>query len=282
MSAEDYKSDDVLKEQEDQNSTEKKNYDVEMEVANDGNDFQSDEYGDECYEVDDYDFEMDDDLYEEIDFNLLYEYGSEEEEAWRYPWRKSSEPPNKKLLEIENMLNIWKPLKERLLEEYREEEKFLNNARKILADIESIEINCLSVLQRLHLIHDNVLHEVGKAQAKAELEIDKIGNDKHEINVQLKSLKLACFILRTQIQVFTKTTTFNQIKEIEKLMKMAKETEKGASDSVNLKNKEIAHAERVVFELESDKAKMLKQVDELSDATEIQEDHVIEVNDITT
>ena len=125
------------------------------------------------------------------------------------------------------------------------------------------------------------MHEVGKAQAKAELEIDKIGNDKHEINVQLKSLELACFILRTQIQIFTKTT-FNQIKEIEKLMKTAKETEKGASDSVSLKNKEIAHAERVVFELESDKAKMLKQVDELSDATEIQEDNVIEVNDITT
>jgi len=275
MSAENYKSDDVLKEQEDQNSTEKKNYDVEMEVANDGNDFQSDEYGDECYEVDDYDFEMDDDLYEEIDFNLFYEYGSEEEEAWRYPWRKSSEPPNKKLLEIENMLNIWKPLKERLLEEYREEEKFLNNARKILADIESIEINCLSVLQRLHLIHDNVLHEVGKAQAKA----DKIGNDKHGINVQLKSLELACFILRTQIQVFTKTT-FNQIKEIEKLMKTAKETEKGASDTVNLKNKKIAHTERVIFELESDKAILIKQVDDLSDAREIQEEPVIE-NDST-
>ena len=165
------------------------------------------------------------------------------------------------------------------LEEYREEEKFLNKARKILADIESIEINCLSVLQRLHLIHDNVLHEVGKAQAKAELEIDKIGNEKHEINVQLKSLELASLILRSQIQVFT-NTTFNQIKEIEKLMKTAKETEKGASDTVNLKNKKIAHTERVIFELESDKAILVKQVDDLSDAREIQENPVIE-NDST-
>ena len=241
----------------------------------------SDEYGDECYEVDDYDFEMDDDLYEEIDFNLFYEYGSEEAESWRYPWRKSSEPPNEKLLKIDNMLNIWKPLKEELLEEYHEEEKLLNDARKILTDIESTEINCLLVLQRLHLIHDNVLHEVEKAQAKPELENDKIGfgKAKYGINVQLKSLELASLILRSQIQVFT-NTTFNQIKEIEKLMKTAKETEKGASDTVNLKNKKIVHTERVIFELESDKAILVKQVDDLSDARELQNEPVIE-NDST-
>ena len=64
-------------------------------------------------------------------------------------------------------------------------------------------------------------------------------------------------------------------------MKTAKETEKGASDTVNLKNKKIAHTERVIFELESDKAILVKQVDDLSDdAREIQEEPVIE-NDST-
>jgi len=286
MSAEDFKSDDAVGEQENQELTEKKNDDVEMEVANDGNDFESDEYGDDCfYEVDDYDFEMDDDLYEEFDFNLFWEYGSEEAESWRYPWRKSSEPPKEKLLEIENMLNIWKPNKEKLLEEYREAEILLNDARKIIADIESTENNCLSVLQRLYLIHDSVLHEIEKARAKAELGNDeinpKIGNAKHEINVLLKSLELASFILQIQIQASAKTT-FDQIKSIEKLMKTAKETEKRTLDSVMSKNKEIAFTERVIFELESDKEKMFKQVDELSDAREIQEDPFVEVNDITT
>jgi len=286
MSAEDYKGNDEVGKQEDQDLTEKKNDEVDMEASNDGNDFESDEYGDECYDwMDDYDFEMDDDLYEEIDFNLFWEYGSEEAESWRYPWRKSSEPPKEKLLKIEEMLNIWKPHKEKLLEEYHKAENLLNGARKIIAKIESTENNCLSVLQRLHLIHDDILHEIEKAQAKAELEKDeinpKISNANHEINVQLLSLECASFILRTRIQTSTKTT-FDQIKEIETLMKTAKETEKETSDSVLSKNKEIAHTERVIFELESDKAKLFKQVDELSDAREIQEDPVIEVKDITT
>jgi len=288
MSAEDYKGNYEVGKQEDQDLTEKKNDEVDMEASNDGNDFETDDYGDECYDwMDDYYFEMDDDddLYEEIDFNLFWEYGSEEAESWRYPWRNSSEPPKEKLKEIEEMLNIWKPRKEKLLEEYHEAENLLNGARKIIADIESTENNCLSVLQRLHLIYDDILHEIEKAQAKAELENDdinpKIGNAKHEINVQLLSLKCASFILRTKIQTSTKTT-FNQMKEIEKLMKMAKETEKGTSDSVLSKNKEIAHTERVIFELESDKAKLFKQVDELSDVGEIQGDPVIEVKDITT
>merc|ERR1711909_104304 len=261
MSAEDYKGNDEVGNEEDQALTEKKNDEVDMEASNDGIDFESDEYGDECYDwMDDYDFEMDDDMYEEIDFNLFWEYGSEEAESWRYPWRKSSEPPKEKLLKIEEMLNIWKPHKEKLLEEYHKAENLLSGARKIIAKIESTENNCLSVLQSLHLIHDNILHEIEKAQAKAELEKDeinpKISNANHEINVQ--------------------------IKEIETLMKTAKETEKGTSDSVLSKNKEIAHTERVIFELESDKAKLFKQVDELSDAREIQEDPVIEVKDITT
>jgi len=287
MSVEDYKGDDEVGKQEEHDLTEKKNDDVDMEVSNDGNDFEIDEYGNECYEMymDDYDFEMDDDLYEEIDFNLFWEYGSEEAESWRYPWRKSSEPPKEKLLKIEEMLNIWKPHKEKLLEEYHKAENLLNGARKIIAKIESTENNCLSVLQSLHLIHDNILHEIEKAQAKAELEKDefnpKISNANHEINVQLLSLEYASFILRTRIQTSTKTT-FDQIKEIETLMKTAKETEKGTSDSVLSKNKEIAHTERVIFELESDKAKLFKQVDELSDAREIQEDPVIEAKDTTT
>jgi len=283
MSAEEFKSDDIVGDQEDLDLAEKKNDEVDMEVANDDNDFESDEYGDECYYDDDYEFEMDD--YEEIDFNLFWEYGSEEAESWRYPWRKSSEPPKEKLLEIENMLNIWKPNKEKLLEEYREAEKLLNDARKILADIESTKNNCLSVLQRLNLIHDGVLLEIEKARAKVELTNDeinpKIGNATHEINVLLKSLELASFILRIQIQANSETT-FDQLKSIEKLTKTAKETEKRTLDSVMSKSKEIAHTERVIFELESDKAKMLKQVDELSDAREIQEDPVIEVNNITT
>jgi len=285
MSVEDYKGDDEVGKQEEHDLTEKKNDDVDMEVSNDGNDFDSDEYGDECYEMDDYDFEMDDDLYEEIDFNLFWEYGSEEAESWRYPWRKSSESPKEKLKEIEVMLNIWKPNKEKLLEEYREAENSLNDAREIIAEIESIENDCLSVLQRLHLNHDDILHQIEKAQAKAELVNDeinpKIGNIKHEINILLIALELASFILRTQIQTSTKTT-FDQLKRIEKLMKTAKETEKITLDSVISKNKEIAHTERVIYELESDKAKLFKQVDELSDAREVQEDPVIEAKDITT
>jgi len=287
MSAEDYKGDDVVVEKENQDLTEKKNDDIDMkEIANEGNDFESDEYGDHCYyEVDDSDFEMDYDFNEEVDFNLFWEYGSEEAESWRYPWRKSSETPKEKLLKIEDMLNIWKPRKEKLLEEYLEAEKVLNCARKIIADIESTENNCLSELQQIHLMQDNALHEIEKAKAKAEVENDainpKIGNHKHEINVQLVSLELASFVLRSKIQTFTKTT-FNQMKRIEKLKKTAKETEKGASDSVISKNKEIAHTERVIFELDSDKAKMFKQVDELRDAWQFQEDPVIEVNDLTT
>jgi len=287
MSVEDYKGDDEVGKQEEHDLTEKKNDDVDMEVSNDGNDFEIDEYGNECYEMymDDYDFEMDDDLYEEIDFNLFWEYGSEEAESWRYPWRKSSESPKEKLEEIEVMLNIWKPNKEKLLEEYREAENSLNNAREIIAEIESIENDCLSVLQRLHLNHDDILHQIEKAQAKAELVNDeinpKIGNIKHEINILLIALELTSFILRTQIQTSTKTT-FDQIQRIEKLMKTAKETEKITSDSVISKNKEIALTERVIYELESDKAKLFKQVDELSDAREIQEDPVIEAKDTTT
>jgi len=285
MSVEDYKGDDEVGKQEEHDLTEKKNDDVDMEVSNDGNDFEIDEYGNECYEMymDDYDFEMDDDLYEEIDFNLFWEYGSEEAESWRYPWRKSSESPKEKLEEIEVMLNIWKPNKEKLLEEYREAENSLNNAREIIAEIESIENDCLSVLQRLHLNHDDILHQIEKAQAKAELVNDeinpKIGNIKHEINILLIALELASFILRTQIQTSTQTT-FDQLKRIEKLMKTAKETEKRTSDSVISKNKEIAHTERVIYEMESDKAKLFKQVDELSDAREVQEDPVIEAKDI--
>jgi len=287
MSAEDYKGGDEVGKQEDQDLTERRNDDVNMEVSNGGNDFESDEYEDEYYyEVDDYDFEIDDDLYEEIDFNLLWEYGSEESESWRYPWRKSSEPPREKLLQIEDMLNIWKPHKEKLLEEYREAENSLNGAREIIAEIEDTEDSCLSVLQRLHLNHDDILHQIEKARAKAaELENDeinpKIGNVMHEINILLISSELASFILRTQIQTSSKTT-FDQLKRIEKLMKTAKETEKTTLDSVISKNKEIAHTERVIYELESDKAKLFKQVDELSDAREIQEDPVIEAKDITT
>jgi len=285
MSVEDYKGDDEVGKQEEQDLTEKKNDDVDMEVSNDGNDFESDEYGDECYEMDDYDFEMDDDLYEEIDFNLFWEYGSEEAESWRYPWRKSSESPKEKLKEIEVMLNIWKPNKEKLLEEYREAENLLNDVREIIADLESTENDCLSVLQSLHLNYDDILHEIEKARAKAEVVNDeinpKIGNMKHGINILLTSLELASFILRTKVQTSTKTT-FDQIKRIEKLMKTAKENEKRTSDSVISKNKEIAHTERVIYELESDKAKLFKQVDELSDAREVQEDPVIEAKDITT
>ena len=282
MSAEEHKSDEVIGEQEDQDLTEKKNDDVEMEVANDRKDFESDEYGDD-YDDYDYEIEMDDDFYDDFDYNTFWEYGSEQAESWRYPWRKSSQPPREKLLEIENMLNIWKPHKEKLLEEYLVAEKSLNSTKRILVDIDDTENDCLSGFQSIHLMYDNVLHEIEKAQAKVELESDKIiskiGNAEPEINAHLVSLRMASFMVQKQIQASTKTT-FNQLERAEKLRKMTKEIEKGASDVVTSKNKQITLTERVIFELESDKAKMFQLVDELSEAREIQDDPVSEVNDI--
>merc|ERR1711955_47891 len=162
-------------------------------------------------------------------------------------------------------------------------EKSLNSTKKILADIDSTENDCLSGLQTIHHMYENVLHEIEKAQAKVELESDKIiskiGNAEPEINVNLISLRIASAMVQKQIQASTKTT-FNQLKRAENLRKMTKEIEKAALDWVNSKNNEIAHTERVIFELESDKAKMFKQVDELSDAKEIREDPVLEVNDV--
>jgi len=216
----------------------------------------------EYFDCDDYDQGFDD--FSDFDLDSVYEFRSDSEESWRYPWRRDSQSHEAKLEDIERMLKVWKDVKIEEVETLDKAEKLLKKVRTTLDDSRNVGIATIDSLQKKSCEYEEVLNEIQKATGKIQSEqqqddIIKKGSCQHDNILKLKSLKLASFILQAQNEVLTKEA-FANIKKGKELVKESEDQEKTILGLVATQKKKLAQAQHIVKQVETDKGNILKQI----------------------